>query len=216
MAKIRRPSEDEIQEANGNTNDKIEEQPRGDEWLDQLTGDQAERDKTYKDAESGNFTIPRDNFLKSQPVEDPRFKDYKPIPAKELGDAIVDAVYKFIKDGGYSPNWPRVMSSIGYAQQGVKRRWHELLGRNPSKFGGRLADRASKRSLEEKEAQKQTNESLQPENQNRREAEFRGGEAAIAQQPLTQGLAQDPPKETVDQRMGDPVPGVAIPGSEMT
>jgi hypothetical protein len=160
---------------------KREQQENIDErWLDELTQSQAERDaafrelerqkgdvpdaeqQLYKDTQGRTFTVPQRDFRRDYAKEEPRQKTYKPIDAKDLADKIVDIIFEYIKKDEYSPNWPRVMSSLGYAQQQLRRRWGEVAGGSKSKFAQRF-DELTKRTLEQKLKQIEVNESMQPE-----------------------------------------------------
>lgn len=155
MAKIKKPAAEGKEDA----------------WLDELTEDQAKRDEEAREAEKADRPAYQPEIPEKAPVH---VRGYNPIPAKELSDIIVDVIFKEIQEKGYTPNWPRIMSSIGYAQRQLRRRWGELTGAR-TKFGGRFSDRQAynRSSGEEATEQRASVETPSPEP--------RGGEATESQ-----------------------------------
>lgn len=216
--------------------EKISKEPPQDEaWLDELTESQEERDRLYRDAEKGDFTVPREDYTRNRMEELAAPKTYKPIDARELADKIVDVIFEYIKSESYSPNWPRVMSALAYAKPQVRRRWVELLPTTTSKFAKRYSE-LTKISREQKLKQIEVNEAAQPERRGgeaknwqtpgRDPADLEGGTGPLVApqiQQVQEGVAQPddvlPPPQIEDRevrapRMGDPPPGLSIPGKD--
>lgn len=202
MAKLKKRAGTSDQEANGNgdgNSDHTEKEQNEGSWLDDLTASQADRDQLYRNAESGDFSTPKQDFTKLHEQEPASGKPpSNPIPAKTLADAIVDSVFEFIQENGHTPNWPRVMTAFSYAERQLRRRWREIYGRDKDRFAQRFDELKNKRTAEQKEAEAKANDAASPAS-----PEYRGGEALVKEIDEAQGTSLS--------QMAEPTPGLAVP-----